>query len=194
MWLPRPPQLFPCSAKVGFNSTGPFSGACEAAGVHVRSSAAAALQIDGGAVSAVQLSDGTRLDTSAVVVCTGAWMSELLPVPVFPIKGQMLSLRPPSADQSRTPGRTLFADDCYIIPRRDGRVVVGATEEPSAGFSRAPTAAGTKELLDRALRLVPSLKEYELEETWAGLRPTAPDLVRPPRASQVLPIIHACDT
>ena len=77
----------------------------------------------------------------------------------------------------------LFADDCYIIPRRDGRVVVGATEEPSAGFSRAPTAAGTKELLDRALRLVPSLAEYELEETWAGLRPTAPDLVRPPRAA-----------
>jgi thiazole synthase len=63
-----------------------------------------------------------------VVVATGAWMNKLLPLPVQPCKGQMLALRPPPGQVPLS--RVIFAESCYIIPKRDGRIVVGATVEP----------------------------------------------------------------
>jgi thiazole synthase len=107
-------------------------------------------------------------------------MNKLLPVPMSPIKGQMLSLRPtrrPSGPSEALLSRGLFSDDCYIIPKLDGRIVVGATVEPEAGFDRRVTAKGVMELTSKALRLCPGLAELEVEETWAGLRPTTPDMM-----------------
>ena len=62
----------------------------------------------------------------------------------------------------------------YLVPRPDGRVLVGATEE-EAGFDRRTTAGGVAGLLEFACRLVPGLSEATVERTWAGLRPVSPD-------------------
>lgn len=115
-------------------------------------------------------------------MANGAWMNKLLPVPMSPIKGQMLSLRPARRPAGAGPSepllsRVLFSDDCYIIPKLDGRIVVGATVEPEAGFDRRVTAKGVMELTQRALRVCPGLADLEVEETWAGLRPTTPDMM-----------------
>ena len=120
-------------------------------------SEAVALEVspDGDAVRSVRLADGSSLRASALMLCSGAWLRDLLPVPVAPIKGQMLALRPPETSEPTAPSsllrRVLFAQDCYIIPRRDGRIVVGATVEPEAGFSMRSTAGGVHELLSSAI-------------------------------------------
>ena len=63
----------------------------------------------------------------------------------------------------------------YLVPRADGRVLVGSTEEPEAGFEKANTPEGVHGLVDFARRLVPRLADAEVEKTWAGLRPGSPD-------------------
>ena len=161
--------------------------ACAAAGVTVcEGSAAVALELapHGGSVRAVRLADGTVMPTPGpLVIANGAWARELLPVPLQPIKGQMLTLTPPPAAAVATPAgrgalrRVLFGEQCYIIPRRDGRVVVGGTVEPEAGFDTRVTAGGIAQVLSAAVRTVPALAEYTLTETWAGLRPCTPDLL-----------------
>lgn len=160
--------------------------ACDAAGVLVKEGAEAValeLSADGAAVRHVRLADSSTLPAAALVLCGGAWLRDLLPVPLRPIKGEMLSLRPPPVEATAfttptsTIRRVLFADRCYIIPRRDGRIVVGATVEPQAGFDLRSTAGGVKSLLSAAMATVPALAEYTLDETWAGLRPSTPDLL-----------------
>lgn len=104
------------------------------------SMAAASLVYDseGTSVDAVVLEDGRRFHANAVVSATGAWMRELMPVPMVPHKGQMMSLREPEggrgAGAPKQGGgigltRVFFAEGCYIIPKRDGRIVVGSTVE-----------------------------------------------------------------
>lgn len=93
-------------------------------------------------MEAVVLEDGRRLHTNAVVSAAGAWMRELMPVPMLPHKGQMMSLREPESLQGAGAGsprqgggigltRVFFAEGVYIIPKRDGRIVVGSTVEVS---------------------------------------------------------------
>ncbi|CAN0493865.1 unnamed protein product, partial [Scytosiphon promiscuus] len=93
---------------------------------------------EGSSVDAVILEDGRQLHTNAVVSAAGAWMRALMPVPMLPHKGQMMSLRQPEGGRGeRSPKqggglgltRVFFAEGCYIIPKRDGRVVVGSTVE-----------------------------------------------------------------
>lgn len=93
---------------------------------------------EGSSVDAVLLEDGRHLHVNAVVSATGAWMRELMPVPMLPHKGQMMSLREPVGGQGKgSPQqgggigltRVFFAAGCYIIPKRDGRIVVGSTVE-----------------------------------------------------------------
>lgn len=95
---------------------------------------------EGKSVDAVVLDDGRQFHANAVVSATGAWMRELMPVPMVPHKGQMMSLREPTGGRGsgapRQGGgigmtRVFFADGCYIIPKRDGRIVVGSTVEVS---------------------------------------------------------------
>ncbi|KAL1521626.1 hypothetical protein AB1Y20_021284 [Prymnesium parvum] len=153
--------------------------ACTAAGVELREGAEASalvLSSDGATVRAIRLADGSLIDVGVAVLCGGSWLRELLPVPIHPIKGQMLALRPTSAAEHQIGlERVLFGDRCYIIPRPGGRIVVGATEEPEAGYCTAPTALGVHALLSRAIATVPALAHYALDEVWAGLRPTTPD-------------------
>ncbi len=106
------------------------------------------------------------------ILATGAWSNELLPIPVSPKKGQMLSLRLPHGKPPLQ--RILFGDRAYIVPRRSGQIIVGATSE-EVGFTPGNTPAGMRTLLDRALRLYPALTDASIEEFWWGFRPATPD-------------------
>ncbi len=106
------------------------------------------------------------------VLATGAWSKELLPIPVHPKKGQMLSVR---VTEKQLPlKQVLFAPDIYIVPRMDGRIIIGATME-DVGFTPYNTPAGMQILLQRAIRLYPQLQHYPIEEFWWGFRPATPD-------------------
>jgi glycine oxidase len=77
------------------------------------------------------------------------------------------------------PGRTLFRrlllwGSRYLVPRLDGRVLIGSTEE-HVGFEKTPTAAGIEGVLAMGIKIVPALAQAPLEKTWAGLRPGSPD-------------------
>jgi glycine oxidase ThiO len=106
------------------------------------------------------------------VLATGAWSGGLLSIPVVPRKGQMLAVR---AGVSPQPLRhVLFGSEIYIVPRRNGRIVIGATSE-NVGFAPQNTPAGIQQLLTDATRLYPPLKDWVLEQCWWGFRPTTPD-------------------
>ncbi len=106
------------------------------------------------------------------VLATGAWSQELLPIPVHPKKGQMLSVR--ATDNKLPLKQVLFGSDIYIVPRIDGRIIIGATSE-EVGFTPYNTPAGMQLLLQRAIRLYPQLQHYPIEEFWWGFRPATPD-------------------
>jgi glycine oxidase len=155
--------------------------ACEAAGVHLREHAPVSdVELDrpDGPVTGVVLADGERIRGAQVVLAAGAWTSDLrgLPpharLPVRPVKGQILRLRDPDG-----PGllqRTLRFVGGYLVPRGDGRYVLGATTE-ERGFEPQPTARGVYELLRHARELVPGVLELQIDELSVGFRPATPD-------------------
>ncbi len=105
----------------------------------------------------------------AFVLAQGAW-SGAWGLPVQPLKGQMLALE-------SAPGwlkAIIFSKNIYLVPRRDGRIVVGATQE-TVGFAPGNTAGGMAGLLTAALALVPGLASHRLLEQWWGFRPATPD-------------------
>lgn len=109
------------------------------------------------------------------VLATGAWSSELLPIPVKPCKGQMLSVRAPDREGKPLPlQQVLFGSRSYIVPRRDGRIVIGATVE-GVGFTPSNTPAGIQTLLREAIALYPALQDFPVQELWWGFRPATPD-------------------
>ena len=118
--------------------------------------------------------DGRVLACQQVVVAAGAWTGRLLGVPIRPIKGQIVRLSGPEG-LLRLPVRGVVrGSSVYAVPRSDGEIVVGATQEEQ-GFDTRVTAGGVYELLRDVLALLPGLSEIDLVETWAGLRPGAPD-------------------
>ncbi|HET7416846.1 MAG TPA: FAD-dependent oxidoreductase [Solirubrobacterales bacterium] len=113
-----------------------------------------------------------------VLLSAGAWSgsAEWLPPearpPVRPVKGQVLELR---RRDGEPPARHVLASErVYLVPRADGRLIVGATVE-EMGFDTAVTAGGVHELLREAYRLLPDVAEMELLGAVAGLRPGTPD-------------------
>lgn len=132
---------------------------------------AQALVTSGDGVQAIATNRG-QYSAGQYIWAAGAWSRDLLELPVCPRKGQMLSVQTPSGE---TPlGRVLFGEGVYIVPRRDGLVVIGATSE-SVGFRDGVTAGGLQQLLQGALRLYPAFAAYPLQETWWGYRPETPD-------------------
>ena len=126
-----------------------------------------------GEVKGLQTDAGT-LRASKYVLATGAWSNELFPLPVRPVKGQMLSVKVPGFNSELSLSRVLYGEDIYIVPRRDGRIILGATCE-EVGFTPGNTPVGIQTLLEAAIRLYPQLKNYPIEEFWWGFRPTTPD-------------------
>jgi glycine oxidase len=119
-----------------------------------------------------------ELRAETVVLAGGAWSgaAEWLPEharpPVRPVKGQVLELRHRDGEP---PARHILASErVYLVPRGDGRLIVGATVE-EMGFDTAVTAGGVHELLREAYRLLPDVAEMELLDAIAGLRPGTPD-------------------
>jgi len=113
---------------------------------------------------------------ATVVNAAGAWAGQLAGVPssalpsVSPVKGQMLALAAP-VDFLRRP---TWVPGAYLVPRPDGRLLVGATVE-DAGFDERVTAGAIAALLSAALRAAPTLGAFTVTETWSGLRPGTPD-------------------
>jgi glycine oxidase len=152
--------------------------ACEAAGVEVMEGAEAVAAIeDGGALRGVVASDGTDHRADTTVIAAGAWsrldwLPEQARPPVRPVKGQILTLK---VDPAFNPiDRIVVTERVYLVPRPDGRLIVGATVE-ELGFDTRVTAGGVLELLREAYRVVPDVAELELEEASAGLRPGTSD-------------------
>jgi glycine oxidase len=149
------------------------------AGVEVRSNVNVVTSLlAGDRLEGVRTDAGEELRAAHTVLATGAWSGteEWLPEgarpPVRPVKGQILELRSP--DGEAPCGRILASERVYLVPRPDGRLVVGATTE-ERGFDATVTAGGVHELLREAYRLLPDVAEMELVEAMAGLRPGTPD-------------------
>ena len=146
----------------------------------------------GDPVTEVDMNDGrvagvTTTKTSfvapKVVNCAGAWSGQIGPqaFPTRPVKGQMLCLAMPSRTLLK---HVIRSPEAYLIPRSDGRLLVGATIE-EAGFDKRTVPATIQHLHRAALMLVPKLKDAKILEDWAGLRPGTPD---------ALPILGATAT
>ena len=108
------------------------------------------------------------------ILATGAWSQALLPVPVQPHKGQMLAVQIPHPAIELPLQRVLYGEETYIVPRRDGRIVIGATTE-AVGFTPHNTPAGLQTLLNAAIRLYPALRDLPIQDCWWGFRPATPD-------------------
>jgi glycine oxidase len=125
-------------------------------------------------IDAVQTEQGP-LPAERFLMTAGAWTDGLLqqvgcPLGVHPVRGQIALLQTDNAH----PRPILLKGKRYLVPRGDGLVLVGATEE-EADFDARPTASAIAELLAFAAELVPSLAGAALERCWAGLRPGSPD-------------------
>jgi len=118
-----------------------------------------------------------------VVNCAGAWSGQIAPrpFPTRPVKGQMLCLAMPSRGLIK---HVIRSPKAYLIPRSDGRLLVGATVE-EAGFDKRTDAATMQRFHRAAIQLVPQLEDARILGDWAGLRPGTPD---------ALPILGATET
>ncbi len=128
----------------------------------------------GNRVVSVQASGG-RFEAKNFCVAAGAWSSDVLAplgirIAIKPMRGQMALLR------LREPifSTVIHEGLLYLVPRRDGRVLVGSTIE-DVGFDRRTTADGIRPLLAFASSMIPALAEAEVERCWAGLRPGSPE-------------------
>ena len=108
-----------------------------------------------------------------VLIAGGAWSSNLLKnitIKVEPVKGQMILFKT-EPDKIK---RITLSQDRYVIPRKDGRVLVGSTLEHT-GFDKTTTQIAREELMQEAFRIAPCLKDAKVEHHWAGLRPGSTD-------------------
>lgn len=122
------------------------------------------------------------LSAGQVIICSGAWSAgllqtedadsgDLLPnLPIKPVRGQMMVYK-------AEPGlvdRVVMLDGRYVIPRNDGRILVGSTLEYD-GFNKQTTEEARQSLQTSAEAILPALKDIPVEHHWCGLRPGSPD-------------------
>jgi glycine oxidase len=153
--------------------------AAEAAGASVSEyQPVSAISSRGGRVDGIILGDDTKVAADVVVLAAGAWARSIegvdakLRPPVRPIKGQMLALRMDAAAPLLS--HVVWAPSAYLVPRRDGRLLVGATVEEK-GYDTSLTAGGILTLLEAAWRAVPAIEELAIDEMWVGHRPGSRD-------------------
>ena len=131
------------------------------------------LHVEGISQNAVHVGH-MKLEAAAIVIASGVWSAEFAgldpPIPVFPRKGEILSLGMPAGAFHRM----IRWEHSYFVPRGTGELVVGATNE-DAGFDLSNTAAGLGRLLNDAQQISSYVGCYPILETWTGLRPATPD-------------------
>ncbi|CAM3920895.1 glycine oxidase ThiO [Mesobacillus thioparans] len=111
----------------------------------------------------------------SVVIATGAWSPFLikktgLTLPISPVKGECLSV----LTNKQLISGTVFSHGCYIVPKKSGRLIIGATVKPDT-FDERVTLDGISTLMEKAKHLVPGIAECELEHAWTGIRPLSED-------------------
>jgi glycine oxidase len=132
------------------------------------------------AAAGVRLAGGGEVRADQVVLAAGCWTGELGGLPpgtlpdIRPVKGQILRLRARMPFLARCTRGLVRGSPIYLVPRSDGEIVVGATQE-ELGFDTSVTAGGLWELLRDARELIPGITELEFAEVIAGLRPGSPD-------------------
>jgi glycine oxidase len=151
--------------------------ACEQVGVRLRpDTPVEGWSREGRRVTGLSLANGETVSAGTNVLAAGAWSDPLLePLGyqpgVHPVRGQIILFRNPQPGI----GRVLMTGKRYFVPRDDGRVLVGSTEEPEAGFEKQTTPKGVADLIAFTTGAIPGWATAELEKTWAGLRPGSPD-------------------
>lgn len=152
-----------------------------------------AVEVSAGRVTGLVVGD-TRVEASIVVLAAGAWSGEIagLPAearaPVRPVKGQMLALKmDPASPLLR---HVVWAPRAYLVPRQDGRLIVGGTVEEK-GFDPALTAGGVFAMLEGAWRALPGVEELPIDEMWVGFRPGSRDDAPLLGPSAVAGLVHA---
>lgn len=136
-----------------------------------------ALDSEAGRVAGV-IAGGRRHQAEVVVLAAGAWSPGIAGLPddarppVRPVKGQMLALR--MDPNMPILSHVLWAPKIYLVPRLDGRLIVGGTVEEK-GFDDNLTAGGVYAVLEAAWRAVPAIEELPIDEFWVGFRPTSRD-------------------
>jgi len=145
-----------------------------------------ALAVEGGTTARVRTT-GEVIESDAVIVAAGSWSTSVdgvraAPDALKPIRGQLLQLRMPE----RPASHVIWGPRCYLVPRRDGAVLIGATME-DVGFDERATASGVQGLLDGALTLMPALLGAAFEEVRVGLRPKTADELPAVGASPTMP-------
>lgn len=150
---------------------------CKAGGRLHEETPVEAIDVERGRVRGVFAASG-QIPADFVVLAAGPWSREIdgLPdavrPPVRPIKGQMLSLQmDPREPLVR---HVLWAPKIYLVPREDGRLIIGGTVE-ERGFDTRLTAGGMLSVLEAAWRAVPAIEELPIDETWVGFRPGSRD-------------------
>lgn len=136
------------------------------------------VEITGGRITAAVTEHRRREPADVIVLAAGAWSREIAGIPpahlppVRPIKGQMLALEMDPANPLLH--HVVWLPRGYLVPRRDGRLVVGGTVE-ERGFDDRITAGGLLALIEGAWRAVPGIEELPVAETWVGFRPGSRD-------------------
>jgi glycine oxidase len=141
--------------------------ACQQKGVCLREQTNVARLKPDGCV----LENGEFLVADKVLVSVGSWAEKLVGLPslgIRPVKGQMLMLKMKA--ERPLLRHVVWGDGVYLVPRSDGRLLIGATVEEK-GFDTTITAGALRDLLRRAFTILPGIDELPLLETWAGLRP-----------------------
>ena len=126
---------------------------------------------DGDQISAIRTAEGEEIVAGHFVVTAGAWSGELLArfgqsLPIYPVQGQIIVYETPGNDVHHI----ILEGKRYLVPRDDGLVLIGATEE-EVGFAKQVTDGALEELRAFACDLFPSLSHREIRHAWAGLRP-----------------------
>lgn len=115
-----------------------------------------------------------EIRASVVIVAAGAWSGEVLRAfnaasGILPVRGQMILFR--AVPELLSP--VVLYQDHYLVPRRDGRILVGSTVE-YVGFDKSTTGEAMEHLRQAAFEILPSLDRFPIEKRWAGLRPGSP--------------------
>jgi D-amino-acid dehydrogenase len=147
-------------------------------GLYLRRASVRGLERTGERVTAVDTDRG-QIACAAVVIAGGAWTPELgrqlgVDLPVAPLRGQIVHLRLEAVDSAAWPILQPVLS-YYVVPWPDGRLAVGGTMEPEAGFDVRPTAGGIQGLLSEVVQLAPGIADATFVEVRVGLRPVSVD-------------------